>query len=62
MYILEISDNAGKALWFEGKGWYWTDMWFILHGPYMTEEGAAYDYAWHINDAMNELSDNWSRH
>ena len=62
MYIIEITDTAGNEVWYDGKGWYWTDQYFLLHGPYLTEDGAAYDYAWYINGVMTALKQRGSKH
>lgn len=62
MYIIEISDTQGQEVWFEGKGWYWTDQFFMMNGPYLSEYGAVYDYAWYINAVIAEVNERRSKH
>jgi len=57
MYVIEISDVNGAEVWYEGPGWYWTDQNFLLHGPYLTEQGAVTDYAWHVHAILGQVNE-----
>ena len=56
MYVMRVTDTAGDEAWFEGDGWYWTDQYFMMHGPYLTEDGALYDYAWCMNKVIDVIN------
>ncbi len=55
MYIMDISTVAGEEVWFEGKGWYYTNEAFTFVGPFATEYDAIEAYAWHMNELFDRI-------
>lgn len=55
MYIMEITDVAGKEDWFPEPGWYFTDELFQFQGPFVTELLAVEAYAWHVNEIFDRI-------